>query len=474
MTLELFSTSVPSGLEPGRSGFCTVAMTRNLSRPLVEALEALSAYRPVFLPTDPRADDNPVAVSYLRVPVAGRNYHVVSRIGFAGLDYTSRSNRFAHHVVLDANDPRPPAGPAWLAARPGFLESAFDGKIHYLSAGRPVPVAALTSAACPTWQRLTGDAGWAGVVAEAMANPAARSFFLVYDLGTNVLPLLQEAIGLLPPERRWEATFTTYFTGLPAGVGCTVRGVLRGSAEAASALGASSLDLGKLAGKAPPVNEWTQAARAGKAVATRQIHVNAPMPLKAGMPPSPAQLAMPQPLATLPSYTEGMDPFETEEQPLERDRKPGGVGKWVVLTVLASLVFLAGGVGAVVAIRPDLFRRTPQVAENGDEKDKGTPTEEKADRVKPKVKKFRAIEPELTTTERPVAGRPVIVRVGLDFARGAPNFPIDKLRFALDGKELPAKRQGDGGFQVRSPSRECRPSSPSMPGMNTSRRCRFR
>ena len=35
-------------------------------------------------------------------------------------------------------------------------------------------------------------------VAEALANPAARSFFLVYDLGTNILPLIQEAIGLLP------------------------------------------------------------------------------------------------------------------------------------------------------------------------------------------------------------------------------------------------------------------------------------
>src|SRR4051812_32294706 len=102
MTLELFSTSVPAGLEPGRSGFCTVAMTRNMPRPLIEVLESLSAYRPVFLPTDSRAADNPVTVSPLRVSVAGRSYNVLTRISFAGLDYTSRSNRFSHHVVLEA------------------------------------------------------------------------------------------------------------------------------------------------------------------------------------------------------------------------------------------------------------------------------------------------------------------------------------------------------------------------------------
>ena len=459
MTLELFSTSVPSGLEPGRSGFCTVAMTRTLSRPLVEALEALSSYRPVFLPTDPRADENPVTVSYLRVSVAGRNYYVVSRICFAGLDYTNRSNRFAHHVVLDVSDPRPPGGPAWLAARPGFLETKFDGQIQYRPAGRAIPAAAPPSAACPTWQKLTGDAGWAGVLAEALANPTARSFFLVYDLGTPVLALIQEAIGLLPPERRWEATFTTYFTGLPAGVVCTVRGVLRGSAEAASAQGAASLDLGKLAGKTPPVNEWTQAARAGKAIASRQVHVNAPMPMKPGMPPSPAQLAAPQPLAPLPfaDYREEPNPFGSDEPRRERSPKKGGVGKYVVLTLLASVVFLGGGVGAVAMLRPDLFERKTQVVENGGEKDKTPPIEDKdktgkdSDKGKGGAKtKLVATLAEMTITP-PLVGKPATLHVTLSYPKGGPKFPFDKLRITLDGKELSAKAQADGAFELTFP-----------------------
>ena len=136
MTLELFSTSVPAGLEPGRSGFCTVAMTRNMPRPLVEMLESLSAYRPVFLPTDPRAGDNPVAVAHLRVPVAGRTFPVLSRVCFAGQDYTSRSNRFAHHVVLEAGRP-PPARRPGLAGRPARLPRNRLRRPGALAARRP-------------------------------------------------------------------------------------------------------------------------------------------------------------------------------------------------------------------------------------------------------------------------------------------------------------------------------------------------
>jgi hypothetical protein len=47
----------------------------------------------------------------------------------------------------------------------------------------------------------------------------------------DVLPLMVEAIGLLPPTRRWEATFSTYYTSLPPGVICNWRFVIKGSPE---------------------------------------------------------------------------------------------------------------------------------------------------------------------------------------------------------------------------------------------------
>ena len=47
-----------------------------------------------------------------------RAYSVLSRVGPAGLDYSDRTNLFAHHVVLDA-DELPRGGPAWLLRQPG-------------------------------------------------------------------------------------------------------------------------------------------------------------------------------------------------------------------------------------------------------------------------------------------------------------------------------------------------------------------
>ncbi|HZW35214.1 MAG TPA: hypothetical protein VFF52_31115, partial [Isosphaeraceae bacterium] len=82
------------------------------------------------------------------------------------------------------------------------------------------------------WQALTGDGGWAGALAEAFLADPRRPVFLVYRPGTMLLPLLAEAIALLPVSRRWEVEFSTYFLTLPQGVTCAWRGVLDGSPEA--------------------------------------------------------------------------------------------------------------------------------------------------------------------------------------------------------------------------------------------------
>ena len=120
MAFELLYTSAPQGLQPGVSGFCTVAMTRGLPSALAEKLESLSAYRAIFAPSDPQAHLNPITHSHVRLQVAGRSYHVLSRIGPAGLDYSDRPNKFAHHLVLEPRE-LPAGGPAWLLLQPGVM-----------------------------------------------------------------------------------------------------------------------------------------------------------------------------------------------------------------------------------------------------------------------------------------------------------------------------------------------------------------
>lgn len=230
MTQELLYTSAPRGLKPGSRGFCTVVCTQGMSPPLATALESLSAYRHVYPPGDANAVDNPVAWSHIKLTVGGRPYSVMSRVSDYGLDYSQRGNKIAHHVVLDPRE-QTPGGPAWLLAQPGFMQSDWDGEPRVLSAGRPTRRGSHPAGICAVWKEATSDAGWAGVLAESfLANPE-RQAYIVFKPGINLLPLLVEAIGLLPPERRWDVTFSTYFTNIPPGATCNWRCVLAGSPE---------------------------------------------------------------------------------------------------------------------------------------------------------------------------------------------------------------------------------------------------
>jgi GTPase-associated protein 1, N-terminal domain type 2/GTPase-associated protein 1, middle domain len=234
MSQELHYTSVPRGLKPGSRGFCTVGQTPHMPVALADRLEALSGYQPVFPPHDPAAPLNPIAFSHLRLTIAGKAASVLSRIGPAGLDYTGRPNKYAHHVVLEGSE-RPEGGPAWLLSQPGFMQSAWEGEPREIPAGRVPPHGDHQPGAARTWQTLTGDGGWAGVLAEAFLADPRRTAFLVFRPGMDVLSLLVESLALLPASRRWEVDFSTYYSQLPQGVTCAWRAALEGSDDAKNA-----------------------------------------------------------------------------------------------------------------------------------------------------------------------------------------------------------------------------------------------
>ena len=264
MSQELIYTSAPRGLKPGSQGFCTVVSTQGISASLVQRLEALSGYRHVFPPQDPNARLNPVLFSHLIFSLAGRRCHVLSRVCDAGLDHTQRTNKFAHHVVLDPRE-LVPGGPAWLLAAPGFMQSTWDGVPKVLPAGRRPPAANSPAAICRAWQQITGDAGWGGALAETAGPGANRPAVIIFRPGIDPLPLLAESLALLPPECRWNVSFCTYFNKLPPGIECQWRCVLEGSPEAIANQrlpGALVIDLGKPRGPAPG-SPLVQAARSG-------------------------------------------------------------------------------------------------------------------------------------------------------------------------------------------------------------------
>lgn len=252
MSQELHYTSVPRGLKPGSRGFATVAATVGLPDALAERLEGLSGYQAVYPPGDPSEALNPVAFAHVRLSVGSQRQDVLSRIGPAGLDYSGRPNKYAHHIVLDP-DERPEAGPAWLLSQPGLFQDSWQGEPRTIPDGPAVPRGDRPPGVAQRWQAITGDAGWAGVLAESFLADPRRPVFLVYRPGAELLPLFVEAIALLPSSRRWDVEFSTYLTTLPPGIHCAWRGVLDGSTEVKNARrlpGALVIDLSRIAGRA--------------------------------------------------------------------------------------------------------------------------------------------------------------------------------------------------------------------------------
>jgi len=255
MIYELIYTSAREGLKKGSHGFCTVACTDGAPKQIVDRLEALSGYRRLYDLHDRQHANNPVAWSHLETKIGGKSYQVLSRVSDAGLDYSNRGNKLAYHLAITEEE-LPAAGPAWLLSQPDVVVESWERE-------DPCTLDLLTelpeqdpasSVGCGAWETITGDAGWAGVLAETLISPELRQVFVVFEPGYPTLDLIAEALVLLPPEERWKQTFTTYFTTLPPGVECKCRFVAIGSTEAdalATNENALILDLTAPMGQAP-------------------------------------------------------------------------------------------------------------------------------------------------------------------------------------------------------------------------------
>lgn len=296
MTQELLYTSAPKGLKPGSRGFCTVVSTQGMPAPLVTALESLSAYRQVFPHGHARSSDNPVNWSHVLMSAGGRPVHVLSRISDYGLDYTQRSNKLAHHLVLSEGE-CPPPGPAWVLQQPGVAQGEWDGTVRTLPQGRAIPSGRTTSLRAGAWEEATGDAGWAGVVADALVADPHRQIFLIFSPGQDLLPLVAEVIALLPESLRWGITFSTYATQLPPNATCQWRCHLADSPEAQQSLRfvkALRVDLTKSLGMAPG-GPLVETARTGRSAPPLPTHAATPLPLA-----SPPDIEFTEAVAALP------------------------------------------------------------------------------------------------------------------------------------------------------------------------------
>ena len=274
MNVELVYTSAPQGLKQGSRGFCTVISTAGLPINLAQRLEALSSYRHVYQPGEPNSENNPVCFSNLKFSVGGRMISVLSRIAAYGVDYSQRTNKIAHHLVVDA--PFPSCGPASILNRPGAMRSHWNGVCETIPSGPSVSDTPTEPSSCATWQQLTGDAGWAGIIAKVWLQNATKPTWIIFSesQSASMLRLMLEANLLLPVNKRWQATFSTYCTNLAPDIDCRVRCVLSNSEEARMATARGNVvDLTNPMGAAPK-NSATEAARAGTTIGAEKTPAN--------------------------------------------------------------------------------------------------------------------------------------------------------------------------------------------------------
>lgn len=227
---ELVYTSSTKGLAHGSKGFCSVAETPQIPRQIQQTLERLSGYRHIVPASADSARQNPQSHSFLRFESSQSEYLIVSRVVDAGLDYSGRSNKLAHHAVfLESEFPQGGAIP--LHQSPDFFVRQWSGPPRMLdprvAAGRSVP-----PAKCSQWEKIAGDAGWAGELVQAFMDK--KTVNVIFELGTDVLPLIAEAQALLTDDQKRFATYSSFFIGHPPQVSCQWKFVLSGSIEASN------------------------------------------------------------------------------------------------------------------------------------------------------------------------------------------------------------------------------------------------
>lgn len=200
---QLIYTSAPRLLEAGKTGFGTLARSKEMPQPLVSYIERLSTF-------DRAAGINSLCF-YSLFRQGALQYHVFSHVAEAGADYTGRTNHLAEHYAVEAGSEEErclmdgtPAG-MMLALAPLWHRSYNEGP-SYL--GEPALPSAGATSDTGSWKQAAGG----GDCARWLAQPnykdgACLRFDEVVDEGRS-LKLLHDAF-LHMSNHGWGVGFST-------------------------------------------------------------------------------------------------------------------------------------------------------------------------------------------------------------------------------------------------------------------------
>lgn len=221
MTFEVVCTRTRSGLDPGSSGYCTVARTPRTPHGLQKSLESI----------DELAAGDHDAFLHATKEVDGEALHVVGRLRAGGMDTKRRKVRIGSYLALSARE-TPKAGPGWLLVN-GRFHKKYEREPAEFDGPPELPKSPTTGKVADMLKRLTRNTGQADRLAGSVA--AGEVVWVVYPAGLPIVYLFLEASLLLPEKDRWKATFCSDFDSetFPEEMGCLWRGVPSGSREIA-------------------------------------------------------------------------------------------------------------------------------------------------------------------------------------------------------------------------------------------------
>jgi hypothetical protein len=232
MSFELVLTSTDRGLKPGTRGFATVAMTDGMPIHCVQACEGMSGYPHVFDLTSEHYAANPVAWSHFRVTCGGQPYSLFSRVSAHPKDYTGRTNKIAHHLMLahPAEALSLPGGPEMLIGS-SFFKTLWNESPHMLPQNRfghnhLLPVGGFRASA---WMAHGLPPEAAARLATAFHAGAFPPVTLVFDPSSAQDPasIISDVLRLIPVAKRWEIGFCSYYSSHPAGAALHMAACIR-------------------------------------------------------------------------------------------------------------------------------------------------------------------------------------------------------------------------------------------------------
>lgn len=209
MARQLIFTSSPQGLEPGRTGYCTVARHKDLRSRLVRELERLSVYDFNQQGEGPKVE----IATYRKLALGSEDYFVVSRIRDAGLDYTNRTNYIAHHLVLDSFEIASVPSPAEILANWNGWLAKWEGPARYLTEAEEADLSVCKSPnliPANGWLAATNDPGNAAtLVSPQIKKPVVLDVHPGQE--ESLLKLFAESCALIKLSLdAWDYSFTTF------------------------------------------------------------------------------------------------------------------------------------------------------------------------------------------------------------------------------------------------------------------------